>query len=110
MPTQDTIAGAARLEASSARVDGRPGRHYHCGRQGARITGSRRLRRILIAVVALASLAGATGWLPTGNGATVREFRADRPFIFIVMGSRTRAILFVGRVADPRGRALSPDD
>jgi len=46
--------------------------------------------------------AGMAGWLPYSNGVPIREFRADHPFIFIIMDSRTRAILFIGRVMDPR--------
>ncbi len=55
----------------------------------------------------IAVAAGAAGWLPTGNGVTIREFRADRPFIFVIMDSQTRGILFLGRVTDPRGDTVS---
>jgi serpin B len=30
-------------------------------------------------------------------------FRADHPFLFIIRHDKTGAILFVGRVTDPRG-------
>ena len=35
------------------------------------------------------------------------EFRANRAFVFLIMDQRTRAVLFIGRVVDPR--ALSGD-
>ena len=30
------------------------------------------------------------------------QFRADRPFLFAIRDRETGAVLFVGRVADPR--------
>ncbi len=35
------------------------------------------------------------------NAAPIAEFRADRPFIFLLREVTTGAILFIGRVGDP---------
>jgi serpin B len=35
------------------------------------------------------------------NGMVIPEFRADRPFIFIIKENRNSTILFMGRVNDP---------
>ena len=34
---------------------------------------------------------------------TPRKFRADHPFIFLIRDQETGAVLFLGRVTDPRG-------
>lgn len=56
-----------------------------------------------------------TDWIPIGCDGDVEGtplppppvFRADHPFVFIVIDTRTREILFVGRVTDPREDAPS---
>ncbi len=53
--------------------------------------------------------AAATGAIMALRSAAPRpeepvEFRADRPFVFAIVDRRSRAILFLGRVADPGGR------
>ena len=37
-----------------------------------------------------------------GPGPTVAEFRADHPFLFAIRDTKSEAVLFIGRVVDPR--------
>jgi serpin B len=40
---------------------------------------------------------------PGGAGAPTPSFTADRPFLFLIQDKKTHAVLFMGRVMDPRG-------
>ena len=50
--------------------------------------------------------AAATAVIMSGKSIMLNEppiFRADRPFIFLIRDLRSGSILFMGRLADPRG-------
>jgi serpin B len=46
--------------------------------------------------------AAVTAVTMTLSGRLPQMFRADRPFLFVIIEQQSGAILFVGRVADPR--------
>jgi serpin B len=53
-----------------------------------------------------------THWIPIGADDGLDPppppvFRADHPFVFLIIDTRTRGILFIGRVTDPREDAPS---
>ncbi len=50
-----------------------------------------------------AAAATAVGMKAGGAPAQPREIKADRPFLFLIRDAKTGSILFLGRVADPRG-------
>jgi serpin B len=46
--------------------------------------------------------AGATGLSSRGGDPPIATFRADHPFIFLILDKRTDSILFMGRVMEPQ--------